>query len=159
MSVTTHDISLETLDALQGYDALCLFVGEDERPLQGTAGYVDWRMCGGLSHVLKEGFFTGAEADSLLVPTLGRFPIPRIFVIGVGASKRVNPESLGRVLARAAEVLGKVKAESVALEIPGEGVVDEGTRAGAFKTQFLPAFKNRRVAVLGGKPLQRLLAD
>ena len=35
MKVTAHDIAMETLDALEGIDALCLFVGEDERPLRG----------------------------------------------------------------------------------------------------------------------------
>lgn len=159
MSVTAHDLNLETLDSLAGYDALCLFVAEDERPLKGAAGWVDWRICGGLSRVLKDGFFVGAQADSLLVPTLGRFPMPRIFVIGLGPSKAMSPDSLGRALAKAAEVLGKAKMESVALELPGEGVLDEGTRAGALKAQFLPSFKNRKVAVLGGKQLQRLLAD
>ena len=33
---------------------------EDERPLQGLAGLVDWRMGGSLSALLRAGFCTGA---------------------------------------------------------------------------------------------------
>lgn len=157
MIVTAHDIGFDTLDGLQSYDSLCLFVAEDERPLKGAAGWVDWRMCGTLSRVLMNGFFVGAEADSLLVPTLGRFPVPRVFVIGLGPAKKLGPEALGRVLGKAAEVLQRAKAEAVALELPGEGLLDEGTRAGAFKAQFVPALKKAKIAVLGGKGLARLL--
>ena len=34
MSVTTHELGFESLDALSGVDSLCLFVSEDERPLK-----------------------------------------------------------------------------------------------------------------------------
>lgn len=157
MSVTAHDISFETLDALEGYDSLCLFVAEDERPLKGAAGWVDWRLCGALSRVLMDGFFVGAEADSLLLPTSGKFPMPRVFVIGLGQSKRLNPDALGRVLAKATEVLKRANAEAIAIELPGEGVLDDGTRAGALKAQLLPGFQKAKVAVLGGRQLGRLV--
>lgn len=159
MSVTTHDIGLEALDSLDGYDALCLFVGEDQRPLRGAAGYVDWRLCGALSRVLLERFFTGAEGDTLLLPTHGRFPVSRIFVIGLGNTRGMTPESLGRALERAAQTLQKAKVENVAVELPAEGALDEGTRAGALKAQFLPAFKKSKVAVFSGKQLGRMLGE
>lgn len=158
MSVTSHDVGLESLDALEGYDALCLFVAEDERPLRGAAGFADWRLCGALSRVLIEKFFTGAEGDSLLLPTSGRFPMGRIFVFGVGPSKKLDAAALGRALERASQTLQKAKVESVALEVPGESVLDEGVRGGAFKAQFLPAFKKAKVAVLGPKSLGRLVS-
>ena len=158
MNVTAHDIGLEALDALQGIEALCLFVGEDERPLRGTAGFVDWRLCGRLSRVLQDGFFTGAQNDALLLPANGRFPLTRIFVIGLGHARTITPDSLGRALGKAADTLQKAQVHSVALEVPGEGVLDDGVRASALTSRFLSAFSNSsRVAVLAGEGIARFL--
>jgi hypothetical protein len=157
VNVSAYDIGLEGLDSLEGVDALCLFVGEDDRPLPGSAGYVDWRLCGSLSRILQSGFFVGAREDSLLLPTDGGFSVPRVFVIGLGQRSTLDASSLGEALAYAARVLAKAKVEAVALEIPGSGALDEGARASALKEKFLPAFKGKKVAVLADKELARRL--
>ena len=157
MNVAAYDVNLQGLDSLEGVDALCLFVGEDDRPLPGSAGYVDWRLCGALSRVLQSGFFVGARDDSLLLPTDGRFPVPRIFVIGLGRRKGLDASSLGQALANAGQVLARARVEAVALEIPGTGALDEATRASALSDKFLPAFKGKKVAVLADKELARRL--
>ena len=157
MSVATYEIGLDGLDALTGVDALCLFVAEDDRPLPGTAGYVDWRLCGSLSRVLQNGFFVGAKEDWLLLPSDGRMPIGRIFAVGLGARKSLDTATLGRVLANAAQVLAKANVESVALELPSGGRVDEAAQAEALQQHFLPAFKGKRVTVLADKSLAKLL--
>lgn len=157
MNVSTYEIGLEGLDALAGVDALCLFVAEDDRPLPGTAGYVDWRLSGALSRVLKQGFFTGVKSDWLLLPSDGRIPIPRIFAVGMGARKNLDASALGAALANAAQVLDKAKVESVALELPGSGQVDEAAQAQALQQHFLAAFKGKRVTVLADKALAKLL--
>ncbi|MBN1204624.1 MAG: peptidase M17 [Myxococcaceae bacterium] len=157
MSVTTYDIGLEGLDSLAGVDALCLFVAEEDRPLPGTAGFVDWRLCGALSRVLKQGFFTGVKDDWLLVPSDGRLPIPRIFAVGLGSRKSLDAAALGQALASAARVLAKAKVESLALEIPGGAQLDEAAQAAALQQHFLPAFKGKRVALLADKGLAKLL--
>ena len=51
---------LDSLDALTGIEAVCCFVVEDERPLSGAPGFLDWRLCGSLSRILHEGRFVGA---------------------------------------------------------------------------------------------------
>jgi leucyl aminopeptidase len=157
VSVTAYDIGFEGLDALAGVDALCLFVAEDDRPLPGTAGYVDWRLCGSLSRVLKAGFFTGVKDDWLLLPSDGRLPFPRVFAVGLGPRSALNKEALGAALASAARVLAKAKVESVALEIPGGGQVDEAAQAAALQQHFLPGFKGKHVAILADKALAKLL--
>ena len=158
MNVTASDIGLEGLDSLEGVDALCLFVAEDDRPLPGSAGFVDWRLCGALSRVLQSGFFVGARDDSLLLPTDGRFPVPRIFVIGLGRRRGLDASSLGEALAHAGTVLAKARVEAVALEIPASGALDEATRASALTDKFLPHFKGgKKVTVLAGRELARRL--
>ena len=158
MNVAAYDVGLAGLDSLEGVDALCLFVGEDDRPLPGSAGYVDWRLCGSLSRILQSGFFVGAREDSLLLPSDGRFPVPRIFVIGLGQRRALDASSLGEALANAGQVLARAKVEAVALEIPGSGALDEATLASSLNDRFVPAFKGgRKVAVLADKELARRL--
>ena len=157
MNVSAHDMGLAGLDSLEGVDALCLFVGEDDRPLPGSAGYVDWRLCGALSRVLQSGFFVGARDDSLLLPTDGRFRVPRIFVMGLGRRRGLQAASLGEALAHAGQVLSRAGVESVALELPGAPALDESTRASLLGERFLPAFKGSTVAVLADKELARRL--
>ena len=158
MNVAAYDIGFEGLDALEGIDALCLFVGEDDRPLPGSVGYVDWRLCGALSRVLQSGFFVGAQDDSLLLPTDGRFSVPRVFVMGLGRRRGLEPSSLGEALASAGKVLTRAKVESVALEVPGQEALDESVRFSALQEHFLPAFRGRKVAVLADKELARRLS-
>jgi len=158
MNLTTHEIGLGSLDAMPGVDSLCLFVGEDERPLRGTAGYADWRMCGALSRVLMRGFFSGSSGDCLLIPTEGRIAMSRIFAMGIGERQRFGSEALSQALSHAGRVLSKAQVTTVALEIPGAGAVDESGRAAALVEQFLPAFTGGRVAVLSEKGVARLLA-
>jgi leucyl aminopeptidase len=157
VSVTAYDIGFEGLDALAGVDALCLFVAEDDRPLPGTAGYVDWRLCGYLSQVLKKGFFTGAREDWLLLPSEGRMPFTRVFAVGLGRRATLDREALGQVLASAARVLAKARVESVALEIPSGSGLDEAAQAAALQQHFLSGFKGKQVAILADKPLAKLL--
>ncbi len=157
MNLSVHDIGLEALDGLKGVDTLCLFVGEDERPLRGVAGFIDWRLCGALSRVLQAKFFTGTPGDQLLFPTEGRLPMDRIFVVGTGKGSALAGEGLGKVLASAATMLNRAKAESVALEVPGQAVVDDAARAKALDKAFLVALSARRVAVLADKGLRPLV--
>jgi hypothetical protein len=155
VSVTPYDIGFVGLDALEGVDALCLFVGEDDRPLPSTAGFVDWRLCGALSRLLQGGFFTGARDDSLLMPADGRFPLPCIFAIGLGRRQDLDASSLGEILAHAAQVLTKARMDSVALEIPVVPGMDDAARASALSERFLPVFEGKRVAVLAESGLAR----
>lgn len=109
---------LDALDSLSGVEALCCFVTEDERPLSGAAGFLDWRLCGALSKVLLSGFFVGAPGDKLLVPTDARVPARRVFAIGLGRSQAVTALGLEHALTAAAAMLSKAQVPSVALAFP-----------------------------------------
>jgi hypothetical protein len=158
MSLSTHEIGFASLDHLPGVDTLCLFVGEDERPLKGTSGYVDWRMCGALSRVLLDRFFTGSVGDCLLIPSEGKIAMSRIFALGIGRLNGFDLTGLTRAMGDAARVLSRAQVPTVALEIPGTGKVEEATRAAALLNQFVPAFSGSHVAVLSDKAVARLLS-
>jgi hypothetical protein len=149
--------SLEALDALSGCDSLCLFLSEDDRPLSGAAGYVDWRLGGSLSRVLLQGFFVGALDDQLLVPTFGLLPMPRVFAIGVGREATLDESRLAKVLGSAAAMLKKAGSASVALALPKGSALADEARVEALKRHFLPGFGNGSVTVLAERGVRALL--
>jgi hypothetical protein len=153
--LTHHEVGLEGLDALTGLEALCVFVGEDERPLVGTAGFVDWRLCGRLSRLLQEGFFTGSPEDTLLVPTQGALAIPRLFAIGLGRREGLSRERLEKALGLAGRTLKKAGIRTVALELPALEGLGEAGGVELLRQAFLPVFAGSRVAVFAGRAPSR----
>ena len=109
---------LDGLDALTGIEAICCFVTEDERPLSGATGFLDWRLCGGLSKILGSGFFVGAPGDKLLLPTDARVSAKKVFAVGLGKTNGVTALGLEHALTQAAAMLSKAKVDSVALAFP-----------------------------------------
>jgi hypothetical protein len=109
---------LDALDAMTGIEAICCFVVEDERPLSGATGFLDWRLCGGLSKILGSGFFVGAPGDKLLLPTDSRVPAKKVFAVGLGRASSVTALGLEHALTQAAAMLSKAKVDSVALAFP-----------------------------------------
>ncbi len=102
--IEVAELSLATLDGLD-VDALALLVGE-ERPLQGLAGLVDWRLAGALTRALAGGLYAAAPGEALLLPTAGRLPTARVVVLGQapGADQpgfAATVRRLGEVVARA----------------------------------------------------------
>ncbi len=132
---------LDALDALAGIEALCCFVTEDERPLSGAAGFLDWRLCGELSRVLQSGFFVGAPGDKLLVPTDSRVPARRVFAVGLGRSQSVTALGLEHALTGAAAMLSKAQASSVALAFPALPKAVAAQRDELVERAFAPHFQ------------------
>lgn len=147
-TITTHPVGLGALDALPALDALCVFVAETERPLVGAAGFVDWRLCGGLSRLLQRAFFTGEAGDSLLLATEGALHIPRVFAVGMGRGGPLTRERLDALLGQAAEILRRAGMREVALELPYGASSEPEARGEAVRRAFLPGFGGRHVALL-----------
>ncbi len=153
-AVSTVPLTLDALDPLPA-DTLCLFVPEDERPLTGAAGYVDWRLCGQLSRLLVDGFFKGARGESLLLPSNGRIGPPRVVVLGLGpGGESLHEAVLRSALSQAADVLNRARVDSVALELPGRGAMPAPERTSAFDEAFIPAFRGTRVTLLADGPVR-----
>ena len=147
-TVSSVPLALEALDPLP-VDTVCLFVPEDERPLTGASGYVDWRLCGQLSRLLVDGFFQGSRGESLLLPSSGRIGAPRVVVLGLGpGGEALHPGVLRSALSQAADVLNRVRVDSVAMELPGRSAVSAQERTSAFDEAFVPAFRGTRVTLL-----------
>lgn len=76
-------LSLEGLDALDGEDVVA-FAGLEDRPLRGLAGLLDWRACGKVTRLVKEGVFAGSPGEALITLPAGSVRIRRVFLLGEG---------------------------------------------------------------------------
>jgi hypothetical protein len=125
------EASLAALDTLD-CDSLAICICSDVRPLAGIAGFVDWRMCGRLSELIRRGILTGASREKLLMPYPGRSGPTRVFVLGWGPQKSILDGATER-LAWMVDLLLRAKVESVAIGLPEPavallGLIDEHVR-------------------------------
>jgi hypothetical protein len=92
---------------------------EDERPLQGLAGYIDWRSCGMLSRLIRSGWCTGREGESLLMPTQVGLPVERLVIVGLGSSSGVTPTRAATTIGSIVEIAHRLRPRSVLAAMPG----------------------------------------
>lgn len=98
-------LSTEGVD-LQECDALVSGLFQDERPLKGSSGWIDWRLNGMLSGFLMEKRLTGDWNETTLIPSHGRV-IPRmILLLGLG---KVKDYSYLRLRELSPHLLGTLK--------------------------------------------------
>lgn len=133
--------NLDALDTLSGFEAVCCFISEDERPLSGAAGFVDWRLCGEFSRVLKTGFFVGTPGDKLLLPTEARVPARKLFAVGLGKTSSITALGLEHALSSAATMLTRAQIESVALAFPSLPAAVASAREELIARAFAPHFQ------------------
>jgi len=108
---------LAGLDALKP-EALAVFCLSDVRPLTGAAGYVDWRVCGAISHRLESGQFTAESGETLLLPIDGRLGRQRLFVFGLGRSGECDRALMRRACREAVDVMRRAGVERPVLVAP-----------------------------------------
>lgn len=123
--------SLQALDALS-CEALALSITSDGRPLAGLASYVDWRLCGRLSALLRSGAVTGVRGESVLMPSLDMVRPRRIFLLGWGPCATLHEDAPSH-LEWMVSVLAGAGCQSIALALPEPGaplvhLVDEHVR-------------------------------
>jgi hypothetical protein len=158
--LSTTGVSLASLDRLQA-DVLVLSLFEDERPLRGTAGYCDWRLCGRVSGLIQENAFGCRRGEVLLTNTGSRIGAERILLFGLGARNQFDRNSFFQTVDLMLRVLTKARLNKVALELP---FVETGsiTAAEAFRLFFeraVAALPGAEVVLLGPQPLFSELAS
>lgn len=83
-------------------DLLVISAFSDERPLEGLASLVDWRLCGAMSAWRKGGFSQGYYGERILFPTSHRLAQQRLLFLGLGRRTEYRSD---RALALAEEVI------------------------------------------------------
>jgi hypothetical protein len=110
-------LSIEDVD-LQECELLVIGFFQDERPLKGTSGLIDWRLNGMLSHLLKEGRMTGEWQENTLIPCHGRVIPPWILLLGLGKVRDYSTLRLRDLFPRLFETLRNLKSSKVCLSFP-----------------------------------------
>jgi hypothetical protein len=119
------ELSLATLDALD-VEAIALLVGP-ERPLQGLAGLVDWRLCGVVTRCLAGGLYGAEPGKALLLPTDGRLPARRVVALGLPVP--LGAASFATAARQACQVLQRAGSAAFAAALPPLPDVDEAGAA------------------------------
>ncbi|HEY2369455.1 MAG TPA: M17 family peptidase N-terminal domain-containing protein [Polyangiaceae bacterium] len=100
-------------------EVIACSVFQDERPMRGLAGLLDWRLAGRLSVLAKGDFLTGAEGEVVLVPGRPYVRFEKILVLGVGPRATFDDGVVRRVLAKLVTALDGLKVRRALVEVPG----------------------------------------
>lgn len=103
---------------LQECDILVTGFFRDERPLKGTAGWLDWRFNGLLSLFLLENRLTGDWKETTLIPSQGRVTPPLVLLLGLGEVKDYSYLHLREISPYLLEALQKLRVKKFCLSFP-----------------------------------------
>lgn len=112
-------LSTEGVD-VQECDVLVAGFFQDERPLKGSSGWIDWRLNGMLSQFLIENKLTGDWKETTLIPSQGRVAPRLILLLGLGRVKEYSYLRLRELSSHLLETLKKLKTINVCLSLPYE---------------------------------------
>jgi hypothetical protein len=110
-------LSTEEVD-LQECDLLVTGFFQDERPLKGSTGWIDWRLNGVLSRFLIEGRLTGDWQETTLIPSQGRVTPRMILLVGLGTVREYSYLRLRELSPFLLDTLKKLNTSSVSLSFP-----------------------------------------
>ncbi len=117
MTVARIRPSLEALDELDTFDALCGLITTEDRPFMGGLGFADWRLGGAVARAASSGFFLGDFGERLLIPTCGKLPFPMVFAIGLGPRRQLDGVGFDEVATESVEMLRRAGVRSAAFSI------------------------------------------
>ncbi|MBX3251902.1 MAG: hypothetical protein KF901_32280 [Myxococcales bacterium] len=103
-------------------EALLVTLFEDERPLRGTSGLVDWRYGGFLSRQLREGRVMGRRGEVCLLPGEGRLTFEKVFLVGLGPSAGFDDETFDEGVRLALDVFRRAKVRTAFVSLPGRNL-------------------------------------
>lgn len=99
-------------------DAVIVGIYEDERPLKWLAGELDWLLCGSLSRIVLSGRLRGSLGEVALVASRGKIPAEKIFMIGLGPKRGIDPDRIESAVRAAALSAACAGAKSAAMAWP-----------------------------------------
>jgi hypothetical protein len=91
---------------------------EDERPLRGPTGLLDWRLNGAISREIINGRITGRFRETVIIPSRRRIQSPKILLIGLGSARRISYPKLREVSAHLLQTLLKINILDFCCSIP-----------------------------------------
>ncbi len=99
--------------------AVC-FLPEDQRPLRGGVGTVDWALNGLITRLLVQKTLTGTFLETTLIRP-GRFlPAEKLLLLGIGLADQCTPDRVQELGRRLIETLLHLRVVEIALAFPEE---------------------------------------
>ena len=152
LKIEVAELGLAAIDGLD-VDALAVFVGA-ERPLQGFAGFGDWRLCGAISRAIRNGLFQAHDGEALLLPSGGRVAPARVFCFGLPDGP-LAPEGFLRAARSVCEALARAGSEAFATAMPPLASGDGALAAKLWLEASLVRPVRRQVLLGEARALQR----
>lgn len=118
---TTKADELLLADGTEGKDPLVLVcsIYEDQRPLKGTAGALDWRLRGFLSRFVKAGRIGGLRNELIYIPFRHHNSVRHLLLVGLGPSAgeatAKSTDFSGELLDRLSETISSLNFKRVAI--------------------------------------------
>jgi len=112
-------LSTEGID-VQECDVLVTGFFQDERPLKGSSGWIDWRLNGMLSRFLIRKRLTGEWQETTLIPSQGRVMPRMVLLLGLGKVKEYSYLRTRELSPYLLETLKKLNTSNVCLSLPYE---------------------------------------
>ena len=112
-------LSTERID-VQECDVLVTGFFQDERPLKGSSGWIDWRLNGMLSRFLIRKRLTGEWQETTLIPSQGRVMPRMVLLLGLGKVKEYSYLRIRELSPYLLETLKKLNTSNVCLSLPYE---------------------------------------
>jgi hypothetical protein len=114
MSVQPLEIPLEQALFEGEIQGVIAPIYENERPMRGIAGLLDWRLSGAISMALKQGFLTGQIGECGYVPIQKADRVYHVVLVGCGtlarfAKRGLMPDDSFRALRKNLRGLGLEK--------------------------------------------------
>ena len=115
--MTALDIVDLPADRLPG-EVLVVPLFEDQRPLAGPAGVVDWRLDGALTRMILAGELSGKTGERLAVQTNGKFAAPWVLLAGGGAWCKLDRTGYVQLVERLLKLAARAGINEMALCLP-----------------------------------------
>jgi leucyl aminopeptidase len=105
-------------------DAMVLNYFEDEGGVEGNLAAVDRALDGAISQLINRGEIKGKFKETCSIFTLGKLPVSRVLVVGLGKKSELNPEKIRVTIADTCKALRQKSLERVCsiahgVDIPG----------------------------------------
>jgi hypothetical protein len=142
-------------------DTLVLTFFADERPLRGAVGLVDWRLCGRISRLIKQGRISGRRGETLLLPPGRRLPFLRILLFGLGRSESFNEDTYRQHVRWIRDVVHRAGVKTYAVQPPGRatGLIAARRALEIWLEEAGSDDKDAAVAVIDAPGAQREMAE
>lgn len=91
---------------------------EDQRPLKGAAGALDWRLRGFLSRFVKDGRISGEQDEVVYIPFIHHETMRHLLLVGLGpthGSRALSPAAGAKIVDRLAEAVKKMHFKRVVI--------------------------------------------